>query len=121
MNIEWFQNVKKTWGEEIWLVNCPEYCSKLLLLDRDAESSYHYHPKKKETFYCFEGYATLIIEGKEYKLAPFLRAKTIFPNEKHKFIGITQAVILEISTHHSDDDIVRLTTSKAAGLAIEPE
>lgn len=112
MNIEWFKEVPKTWGEEIVLVNCPEYCGKLLVIDRDAESSYHYHPKKKETFYCIEGYATLIIEGKEYKMAPFLRAKTIFPGEKHKFIGITSAVLLEVSSFHDDDDVIRLSDSK---------
>lgn len=111
MNIEWFKNVEKVWGEEIWLVN-DEYCSKLLVVDTDAESSYHYHPKKKETFYCIEGYATLTIEGKEYKLAPFLRPKTILPGEKHKFKAITPTVILEVSTHHDDDDVVRLTESK---------
>jgi len=103
--------VDKVWGEEIWLVNLPEYCGKLLLLDTGAESSYHMHPVKKETFMAIEGYATLIVEGKEYMLAPFTRAKTIMPGERHKFIGITNAVILEISTHHSDDDVVRFSES----------
>tara|TARA_Y100000310_G_C20703453_1_gene832253 strand:- start:8934 stop:9344 length:411 start_codon:yes stop_codon:yes gene_type:complete len=117
MNIEWFHEVKKVWGQEIGLVN-DGYCGKLLVLDEDAESSYHYHPKKKETFYCIEGYATLTIEGKDYKMAPFLRAKTIFPNERHKFRGDTSAVILEISTHHDDSDVVRLSESKKAVIQV---
>ena len=114
MKIEDFKTIEKAWGEEIILVNCLEYSSKLLILDRDAVSSYHYHPQKKETFYCIEGYALLTIEGKEYKLAPFLRPKTIFPNEKHKFRGISEAVLLEVSTHHEDTDVFRLTESKGA-------
>jgi len=115
MNIEWFKTVEKVWGEEVWLVNCDKYCSKLLVLNEGAECSYHYHPEKQETFYAIEGYVLLTVEGKDYKLAPFLRPKTIYPNEKHKFKGITNAVILETSTHHDEEDVVRLTESKEDG------
>lgn len=108
------KTVEKVWGEEIWLVNRPEYCGKLLLLDRGAQSSYHYHKAKTETFYCLEGYATLTIEDKDYVLTPFARPKTIFSGEKHMFLGITQAVILEISTYHDDEDVIRLSESKPA-------
>jgi len=104
--------VDKVWGEEIWLVNCPEYCSKLLLLDKGAKSSYHYHKTKKETFHAIEGYAILTIEGKEYMLAPFTRPKTIEPGEKHCFEGITNTIILEVSTYHDEDDVVRLSKSR---------
>ena len=114
MRKEPFKEVDKVWGQEIWLVNCPQYCSKFLLLDKDAESSYHYHGKKQETFYAIEGYAILTVEGKEYILVPFARPKTIEPCEKHSFRGITQCVILEVSTTHDDTDVVRLTESKGA-------
>lgn len=110
MNIEWFRTVKKVWGEEIWLVN-DEYCGKLLVVDGNAGSSYHYHNKKKETFYCLEGYGYLTIEGKEYKLAPFLRPKTIEPHERHSFSSDRGMIILEISTHHDDNDVTRLSKS----------
>ncbi|KKN73876.1 hypothetical protein LCGC14_0396780 [marine sediment metagenome] len=113
MNIEWFNEIKKKWGEEIWLVN-EEYCGKLLLIKQGAESSCHYHPKKKETFYCLEGFVKLTIQGKEYNLAPMLRPKTILPNELHKFKGISDAVIIEISTHHDDEDVIRLSESRGA-------
>lgn len=105
--------VKKVWGEEIWLVNNDMYCGKLLLLDKNAVCSYHYHKVKKETFMALEGYAMLTIEGKDYILAPFTRARTIEPYEKHKFTGIESAVILEVSTHHDEDDVVRLSESIA--------
>jgi quercetin dioxygenase-like cupin family protein len=106
--------VDKVWGEELWLVNRPEYCGKLLILDKDARSSYHCHKKKQETFFCIEGYAVLIIEDKEYVLAPFTRPKTIFPNEYHMFRGITETIILEISTTHDENDVYRLSESVGA-------
>jgi mannose-6-phosphate isomerase-like protein (cupin superfamily) len=103
--------VDKVWGEEIHIVNNDKYCGKLLLLNRNAICSYHYHKTKQETFFCLEGYAMLTIEGKEYFLAPYTRPKTILPGEKHKFHGITECIILEISMPHSEDDVVRLTES----------
>jgi len=106
------KEVKKTWGKELWIVNCPEYCGKLLYLDKRAQSSYHYHRQKKETFYCLEGQAALTIEGKDYMLNPFARPKTIQPGMRHSFLGLTDCIILEISTHHDDSDVVRLNESR---------
>lgn len=112
MNKEPTITVDKEWGEEIWLVNGEKYCGKLLILDKGATSSYHCHNIKEETFFCIEGYARLTVEDKEYVLAPFTRAKTIKPGEYHKFYGITEAVLIEISTHHEEEDVVRITQSK---------
>lgn len=112
MKKESFKEVEKVWGQEIWLVNRAEYCAKLLILNRNAESSYHAHEKKTETFWPIEGYAVLTVEGKEYTLAPFARPKTIEPGEKHKFRGVTEAIILEVSTTHDDSDVVRFSESK---------
>ena len=106
-----FHCIDKVWGEEIWLVNNDKYCGKLLLVDKDAEASYHYHKTKQETFYCLEGYGVLTVEGKDYTIAPTTRPKTIMPNEKHKFRGITEMILLEISTTHSEEDVVRLEPS----------
>jgi len=111
MKKEQLKYIDKVWGEEIWLVN-GEYCGKLLVIDNKAQSSYHFHRNKTETFFCIEGYCTLIVEGKEELLAPFTRPKTIMAGEKHKFCSITPSVILEISTHHEEADVVRLTDSK---------
>ena len=109
-----FKYVEKVWGEEIILVNCDKYCAKLLVVDPKAEMSYHYHPKKTETFYCLEGYSTLRSDGKDYLMAPFTRPKTIPAGTKHMVIGHDEpCVLLEVSTHHDDSDSVRLTPSKA--------
>jgi uncharacterized cupin superfamily protein len=111
---EEFKYIEKVWGEEIWLVNNENYCAKYLVLDTGAETSYHYHKMKTETFCCVEGYATLRSEGKDYLMAPFTRPKTIEAKTPHKLIGHdVPCVILEVSTHHSEEDVVRLTESKA--------
>lgn len=109
---ETLKDVKKAWGKELWIVNCPQYCGKLLYLDEGAESSIHYHKEKQETFYCLEGQVGLMIEGSDYMLNPFSRPKTVKPGQRHSFMGLTKATILEISTHHDDNDVYRVTQSK---------
>ncbi len=105
---EIIKEVEKVWGREVWIVNCPKYCGKLLFLDKGAISSLHYHKKKQETFYALSGQIGLSIEGKGYMLNPFSRPETIYPRQKHQFTGLSDnIIILEISTHHDDNDVVR--------------
>lgn len=106
------KDVDKVWGYESWLVNIPEYCGKLLFVDKNAECSYHFHKNKKETFTCLEGLAILTVNGKDYELSPVARSKTILPGEYHKFRALKNTVILEVSSHHEDIDSYRLTKSK---------
>ncbi len=111
MRKETIKKVPKKWGEEMWLVNNGLYCGKLLFLKKNATCSYHYHKIKQETFYVPDGEVVLTIEGKDYILDPYARPKTIMPGEKHKFFGLKKSVIIEVSTHHSDNDVFRLTES----------
>ena len=110
---ETLHTVEKVWGKEVWIVNNDKYCGKLLYLDKGAECSYHHHEQKQETFYALQGQVALTIEGKGYMLNPFSRPKTIMPGQNHSFMGLSKAVILEISTHHDDEDVVRLEESKS--------
>ena len=110
------KSYEKVWGEEIWLVNNDQYCAKWLILHKGAMSSLHYHKTKRETFYCIQGYASLIVDGKRYILAPLTSPVTIRPEMKHKFEGITDAIILEVSTHHSEEDVVRLSESRGSNV-----
>jgi quercetin dioxygenase-like cupin family protein len=102
--------VNKTWGKEIILVN-RNYCGKFLYLDRGATISLHAHQTKCETMYGLQGSARLVIEEEEHLLTPFNLPKTIFPNEFHTLYGLSDAVILEISTYE-DDKVVRRTRSQ---------
>jgi len=104
--------IPKVWGSEVVIVNNEKYCGKLLLLDKGATSSMHYHKTKQETFYALSGQTGLHIAGKDYMLNPYSRPKTIYPQQEHQFIGLSEdIVILEISTKHRELDVVRLTES----------
>ena len=105
------QVVEKLWGREIWLVNCEDYCSKILELKVGCHSSTHHHKKKKETFYCLEGTPTLDVEGKVYKLDNTKEPVTILPKQKHSFWSKVPARILEVSTTHDEEDVYRFKKS----------
>jgi hypothetical protein len=108
-NEDSIQEVPRKWGKELWIVNCDEYCSKLLFVPKGAFSEYHYHNKKKETFYCLKGQVELTVSGKDRILDQFSKPVTVMPTEPHIFTGCSNAILLEISTHHSDDDVVFLS------------
>lgn len=104
-----FKEVPREWGKEIWIINCKEYCSKLLYLPNGAYSEYHYHNIKKETFYCLRGQVALKVCGKDILIDQFTKSITIMPKQAHMFKGQSNSILLEVSTHHSDDDVVFLS------------
>lgn len=99
---------KKVWGYEQEIANFegPNYCGKKLVLKPQYQCSVHYHKEKDEVFYINKGYVLLLIDGKEHLMKPGSRIR-IPPETKHRFIGLTPAEIIEISTHHKDEDSYR--------------
>lgn len=105
------KRIKKLWGWEEWIVNEKEYCAKWLIFKKGYQSSLHYHKKKKETFMVVDGELELFLKGKKYHLLPYIPI-TIKPNERHTATAITdECIVLEVSTHHSDKDVVRIFKS----------
>jgi len=116
--------VEKLWGSETWLENDENYCAKLLFLTEGFQSSLHFHKEKIETFICVAGKVRLEILPyynshpdqadviqKRY-LQPYQSA-TLRPYQPHRFTALTPtAVIVETSTFHSDEDVVRLEESR---------
>ena len=49
------KHVDKGWGYERWIVNCKQYCGKLLFFNRGKRCSWHYHKIKDEVFYLQSG------------------------------------------------------------------
>ena len=49
------KHVEKGWGYEKWIVNCKEYCGKLLYFHKGKKCSWHYHVLKDEVFYIQSG------------------------------------------------------------------
>ena len=103
--------VDKLWGTEEWIVN-DDYCVKRMTLFPGYECSLHYHEIKDETFYVVEGQLVLTVDGVTHRLNPgdFYRIK---PYSIHRFKTYDDnCVFIECSTHHSDDDVVRLEDSR---------
>ena len=109
----YIKKVKKAWGEERWLVNNELYCSKLLMVNKGATSSLHYHPEKQETFYCLQGGISLKVVDSLWLMTPYIESITIHPHQAHQFHAFEDSVMLEVSTHHNDRDVVRLTESES--------
>ncbi len=106
--------VEKVWGREEWLVNEDQYCAKYLYVNQGASCSMHLHPVKKETFICLSGDLSVEIDRIFYDLTPDMKPVTILPSVPHQFFGRgLNNVLLEISTHHEDSDVVRLSESKS--------
>lgn len=106
--------IAKIWGEERVMVNNALYCGKLLMLKQGRACSLHYHRRKQETFYVLEGKVELEL-GTILRLMKPGEAQTILPLTPHRFTGVTDAVIIETSTHHDDEDVVRIEPSRVKG------
>ncbi len=124
------QVVPKLWGEERILVNEPEYCAKVLVLKKGAGSSWHRHPRKKETFLCLRGLVRLKVEAlpddrlpegslqitsSSWIMVPDSPGITIRPGQWHQFHGVEDSEILEVSTHDDPTDCERRTHSYGRG------
>jgi mannose-6-phosphate isomerase-like protein (cupin superfamily) len=106
--------VPKDWGEEHWIVN-REYCGKLLRIRRGHRCSLHYHKNKDEVFYVAKGKVLLELGGDESILEPGDHRR-VAPGTIHRFTGITDAELVEFSTHHEDSDSHRVERGGAVDL-----
>jgi D-lyxose ketol-isomerase len=106
--------VKKGWGHELWIVNKPQYCGKILTLYRSKKCSEHFHKRKDETFFLQSGKIFLRVKEKESE--PFQEwilepgdAFHLTPGLIHQFEGIAEeSQIFEFSTEHFEEDSYRL-------------
>ncbi len=112
--------INKVWGRERVIVNNESYCGKWLVINPGFKCSLHYHPKKRETFLCVQGVVEVRTSTPDGAISTLTRLDeletttlTIEPTTPHQFwaVGDERAVLLEISTPHSDDDVVRLEPS----------
>lgn len=123
---DYILRVEKIWGCECWIVNNNLYCAKILHISYNGCSSLHYHKIKDETFHVQEGKCYLeirypaAIEGVfRYREEVILRKGDtirIRPGMAHRFWCTGDMTlgckVLEISTTHSDEDVVRLEESR---------
>ncbi|MBD3259014.1 cupin domain-containing protein, partial [Candidatus Woesearchaeota archaeon] len=102
------KKIEKKWGHEDWIVNYENanYCGKRLVLKKGYQCSIHYHKIKSEVFYINQGCVLLQAYGEE-KLMKLGDSLLIEPGTKHRFIGLSDAEIIEFSSHHKDEDSYR--------------
>ena len=106
--------VPKGWGFEKWIVNCKEYCGKLLYFAKDKMCSWHYHKLKDEVFYVQSGQIK-VYYGYDDDIE---KAKTTILNKgdnfhvpcglRHRMVAIVDTELFEFSTQHFDSDSYRL-------------
>lgn len=114
MNSSEIKFVPKGWGFEKWIVNCEEYCGKLLYFVKDKKCSWHYHKLKDETFYIQSGKILLkyyheddIAYAHDIILKPGDKFH-IYRGLRHQMIALEDTELFEFSTQHFDDDSFRL-------------
>lgn len=103
--------VPKLWGYEKWLENNNKYCSKILVLNKGYQCSLHYHKNKDETFLILKGKVKTEVGPDILIMTPgnFVR---VLPGVQHRFSGLEDSEILEVSTHHEESDSYRIEESR---------
>ena len=108
------KHVPKGWGWERWIVNCPEYCGKLLFFNKGKRCSWHFHKIKDEVFYLQSGkmmvYYSMNDDIKEANQI------VLNPGEKfhvpiglrHQMVALEDSELFEFSTEHFDSDSHRI-------------
>ena len=108
------ETYEKVWGKEVWICNTLLYCGKILHLKKGYRCSIHHHEIKDEVFYILKGRVYLEVDGEKYTMEVG-DAIRITPGLRHRFTGILNSEILEVSTQHFEDDSYRTTQSERCG------
>ncbi len=111
MHIDDLNIYSKVWGYEKWIENNDKYCSKILVLNKGYQCSLHYHKNKDETFLILKG-KVRVEAGSEILTMTAGNFIRILPGVKHRFGGLEDSEILEISTHHEESDSYRVEDSR---------
>ena len=108
------KHVEKGWGWEKWIVNCPEYCGKLLFFNEGKRCSWHYHVLKDEVFYLQSG--KLVVKYSDQDDLEAAESIVLNPGEKfhvyrglrHQMVALEDSELFEFSTQHFDSDSHRI-------------
>ncbi len=106
--------VPKGWGFEKWIVNCEEYCGKLLYFVKGKRCSWHYHVLKDEVFDVQSGRLLVkygeddnIENAKETILGPGDNFH-VYRGLRHQMVAIEDTEMFEFSTQNFDEDSYRV-------------
>jgi|TARA_B100000035_G_scaffold271192_1_gene245895 quercetin dioxygenase-like cupin family protein len=106
--------VPKGWGYEKWIVNCEQYCGKLLFLAKGKKCSWHYHKLKDEVFYVQSGKIRIYYgwdDNIEMATVDVLERGDKFHvpiGMKHRMYAMEDTELFEFSSEHFDEDSNRI-------------
>jgi len=108
------KHVDKGWGWERWIVNCEEYCGKLLFFNSGKRCSWHYHVLKDEVFYLQSGKMMIYFsEQDDITKAEQLVLNAgdnfhVYRGLRHQMVALEDSELFEFSTQHFDSDSHRV-------------
>lgn len=105
--------IKKGWGREEVITNNDKYCGKLLVYEQAGiKSSFHFHCVKQEHFKIFSGVFNFYYkdnDGNTLKKQVSAGDVISIPiGQPHQLECVSPGTIFEVSTTHSDDDVIRI-------------
>ena len=106
--------VPKGWGFEKWIVNCEEYCGKLLYFVKGKRCSWHYHKLKDEVFYIQSGAIMLSysddddLENAKKVILQKGDRFHVYRGLRHQMYAMQDTELFEFSTQHFDSDSYRV-------------
>jgi oxalate decarboxylase/phosphoglucose isomerase-like protein (cupin superfamily) len=108
-----YKVVQKVWGREVWIINLPYYCGKILEVKKGHHTSMHFHGVKHETMFCVEGQFRIdFIDGSGDIVSRILNqgdSIVIPPMLPHSIHGTGEFnALFEFSTEHRDEDSIRV-------------
>ena len=112
-NLE-MKHVPKGWGFERWIVNCEQYCGKLLFFEKGKRCSWHFHKIKDEVFYLQSGKMIVKysneddLENAEELVLNAGDNFHIYTGLRHQMIALEDSELFEFSTQHFDSDSHRI-------------
>ena len=114
MNSEDITFVPKGWGFEKWIVNCEEYCGKVLYFVKGKRCSWHYHKLKDEVFYVQSGKILIKYSDRDDLNSSHERILErgerfhVYRGLRHQMIALEDTELFEFSTQHFDSDSYRV-------------
>ena len=106
--------VPKGWGFEKRIVNCDEYCGKLLYFAKGKKCSWHFHKLKDEYFYVQSGKVVVYYgnhdEIKKANVTILEKGDNfhVYRGLRHRIEALEDTELFEFSTQHFDSDSHRI-------------
>lgn len=112
LNAEHRVYVEQPWGHEDWIWN-GRYCGKKLLVKKSRATDWIYHRVKDKVLYVESGQVLLTYgydADPKYASNLTLGPDAAFhvpPGMYHSVKALDEARLLELSTHHSEKDVIK--------------